>query len=370
MNKDLDIVYVSHDSLAEGIGMSQIVPVVIGLANKGWDVGIISCEKTEISSEIREQFEAAGVNWTALSFGRVGVVGGVGRLIRIAIRLPRARTYHCRGDLAAVATHLRSRSPYLWDVRGLWIDQKIVIGSINTHPLIIWLAKKLERIAAKNAAAVTTLTEAVFPILIKRNPFLTQFHAVVATCTDLDKFSFSAKLPTDKKLLLSGVYNNYYDISATREFISSFRGKEELKVTWCHGKEALKSELNVGEDEIKVMSQSDMQSEIASSSFGLAICKQDIGDSLTGVMPTKVAEFLAVGRPVIVSKGVGDLEELLLASRTGVVVENNMDLAVTELLELLNDNETPTRCRALAEQYFSMAGAINKYDSIFRELIG
>ena len=71
--------------------MSQIIPVVIGLANKGWNVGIISCEKTEISTEIKEQLEAVGVNWTALRFGRTGALGGVGRLIRIAIRLPRAR---------------------------------------------------------------------------------------------------------------------------------------------------------------------------------------------------------------------------------------------------------------------------------------
>jgi len=349
--------------------MSQIIPVVIGLANKGWKIGIISCEKTQISSEIKEQLEAAGVNWVVLNFGRTGAVGGVGRLIRIAIRLPRARAYHCRGDLAAVATHLSSRSPFLWDVRGLWIDQKIVIGSINTNPIIIWLAKRLERIAARNAAAVSTLTEAVYPILIKRNPFLTRFHSVVTTCTDLEKFYFNSRLPVEKKLLLSGVFNNYYDIPATRAFISSFRERENLKVTWCHGKEAIKSELNVGEDEIKVMKQSDMQSEIASASFGLAICKQNIGDSLSGVMPTKVAEFLAVGRPVIVSKGVGDLEKLLLSTLTGVVIESNMDLAVTQLLELLNDDETPKRCRALAEQHFSMVNAIDTYDLIFKKLI-
>lgn len=349
--------------------MSQIIPVVIGLAKSGWNVGIISCEKTQPPPEIQEQFESVGVKWTPLKFGRTGAVGGVGRLIRIAIRLPRARAYQCRGDLAAVAVHLSSRSPFLWDVRGLWIDQKIVIGSINTNPIIIWLAKRLERIAAREAAAVSTLTEAVYPVLMKRNPFLTQSHSVIATCTDLEKFCFSKKLPATKKLLLSGVFNDYYDIPATRAFISSFREMETLKVTWCHGKEALKSELNVGEDEIKMMKQSDMQSEIASSSFGLAICKQDIGDSLSGVMPTKVAEFLAVGRPVIVSKGVGDLEQLLLSTRTGVVIGSNIDLAVTELLDLLHDDETPMRCRALAEQHFSMVNAVEKYNLIFKKLI-
>ena len=369
MIKKLDIVYVSHDSIAEGIGMSQIIPVVIGLANKGWKVGIVSCEKSSPPPEIQEKFQEVGVIWKPLNFGKNGAFGGVWRLIRIAIRLPRADAYHCRGDLAAVATHLSSRRPYLWDVRGLWIDQKIVIGSINTNPVIIWLARRLERIAAKNAAAISTLTEAVYPILKKRHPFLSQPHSVIATCTDLEKFYFNAKLPATKKLLLSGVFNNYYDIPATRAFISSFRESEALKVTWCHGKEAPKNVLNVGEDEIKVMKQSEMQSEIAASSFGLAICKQDIGDSLTGVMPTKVAEFLAVGRPVIVSKGVGDLEELLLTTRTGVVIESTMGSAVSELLSLLLDKDTPRRCRALAEQHFSMASAIEKYDSIFRKLI-
>ena len=117
------------------------------------------------------------------------------------------------------------------------------------------------------------------------------------------------------------------------------------------------------------MVQSEMQSEIESASFGLALCKQDIGDSLKGVMPTKVAEFLSVGRPVIVSKGVGDLEELLLSTRTGIIIGEDMTLAVKELLDLLNDSDTPIRCRALAEKHFSMVMAIDKYDLVFRKLL-
>ena len=128
MRSRLDIVYVTHDSIAEGIGMSQIVPVVIGLAKKGWRVGIISCEKNSPSSEIQKQFNEASVTWKPLKFGRAGAIGGAGRLIRIAFNLPRAKAYHCRGDLASVAKILSSRSPFLWDVRGLWIDQKLIIG--------------------------------------------------------------------------------------------------------------------------------------------------------------------------------------------------------------------------------------------------
>lgn len=369
MKKKLDIVYVTHDSLSEGIGMSQVVPVVLGLCKLGWRMGIVSCEKTELPKEIQTEFEDAGVVWIPLKFGRPGAVGGISRLARIAFHLPRARAFHCRGDLAAVAVVLRGRVGFLWDVRGLWIDQKIVIGSIASNRILIFLAKKLERVAARRAKAISTLTKAVFPVLKERHSFISQQHYVIPTCTDLSKFAFSNKLPKETKLLLSGVFNNYYDLPATELFIRKLREKTEIHVTWCHGKEAEKAELNIGEDEIKILRQSEMLSEIQSSSFGIALCKLDIGDSLTGVMPTKVAEFLAVGRPVVVSKGIGDLDELLTSTKTGVVIDGDMNIAVDKLLALLDDEETPFRCRALAEQHFDMSKAVLIYDSIFREMI-
>ncbi len=368
MGKKLDIVYVTHDSLAEGIGMSQIVPVVLGLSNLGWKVGVISCEKQERHIGIQSEFERAKIEWVTLKFGKTGAWGGISRLLRIAFNLPNAKAFHCRGDLAAVAVVLRYRGSFLWDVRGLWIDQKVVIGSIASNRYLIKLAKKLERIAARNAKAISTLTSAVYPVLKRRHYFIDQPHYVIPTCTDLDKFAFSLDYPKETKLLLSGVFNNYYDLDATEEFIRKFREYLPLKVTWCHGAEAERQSLDIGEDEIKVLQQNEMSAEIQSASFGIALCKSNIGDSLTGVMPTKVAEFLSVGRPVVVSKGIGDLDDLLKSNKTGVVIDGNLDTAIEELLTLLNDLETPLRCRNLAESHFSMRSAIEKYDSIFTEM--
>ena len=112
-----------------------------------------------------------------------------------------------------------------------------------------------------------------------------------------------------------------------------------------------------------------MPGEIANASFGIAICKRDIGESLAGVMPTKIAEFLAVGRPVVISEDIGDLEELLLSTDTGVVIRESNAIAIEELARLLDDPGTPQRCRALAESHFSMENAIKKYDEIFRKLL-
>jgi hypothetical protein len=85
-------------------------------------------------------------------------------------------------------------------------------------------------------------------------------------------------------------------------------------------------------------------------------------------MPTKIAEFLSVGRPVVVSEGIGDLEDLLLSTNTGVILKDDYSKAVSDLNLLLNDAETSVRCRNLAVSHFDMSTAIVKYDSMFTKM--
>ena len=366
----MDVVYVTHDSLSEGIGMSQIIPVLSGLSKAGFLVGVISCEKRNPPSQLTQMLSEQNILWKPIKFGRNGAIGGVGRIVRIALNLPAAKVYHCRGDISATATSLRTRKPFLWDVRGLWLDQKIIQSNIQKRHLVIFFAKQLEKRASSKASAVSTLTTAVYPILRSRHPKMTSNHRVIPTCTDLNKFKYSPSLPTENILLLSGVFNNYYDLEVTKQFIQKCKESFNVEVVWCHGVEAERSELGVGETTVKVLSQSEMPNEIANSTFGLAICKENVGESLFGVMPTKVAEFLATGRPVVVSRGIGDLDSMLSEFNAGIVLNSErLDDSVTALEKLLQDPSTPLRCRELAEKYFSMELAVDKYSAVLKDLI-
>ena len=367
----MEVVYVTHDSLSEGIGMSQIVPVLLGLSKAGFAVGVISCEKLNPPPQLVEMLQEQKIFWKRINFGRNGAIGGVGRIVRIGLNLPSAKVYHCRGDISATATSLRTRKPFLWDVRGLWLDQKIIQSNLQRKHLVIFFAKLLEKRSAAKSSAVSTLTAAVYPVLRFRHPKLTSKHTVIPTCADLEKFAFNPSFPSENTLLLSGVFNNYYDLELTRRFVNKCKESLNVSVVWCHGVEAQRSELGVGESTIKVLTQVDMPYEIANSTFGLAICKDNVGESLLGVMPTKVAEFLATGRPVVVSKGIGDLDCMLSEFQAGIVLNSaSLDDSVLELQKLLQDPSTPLRCRALAEKYFSMDLAVQKYSSVLKELIG
>jgi glycosyltransferase involved in cell wall biosynthesis len=98
----------------------------------------------------------------------------------------------------------------------------------------------------------------------------------------------------------------------------------------------------------------------------------DTGPSLSAAMPTKIAEFLACGRPIVVNKGLGDMDQFIEEFNVGVILDGtskNLLESATKLATLLEDNETPSRCRALAEKYFSMEIGAEKYLHLYSQIL-
>lgn len=364
------ICYVSHDSLTEGIGMSQIRPLVKRLSENGLRVSLVTMEKKSPPEDLIREMHMYRVKWKYLDFGKRGPVFGVIRLLRLALKVPEADLYHCRGDLSALSVILK-RKPFLWDVRGIWGEQKFVIGSIKKTKVTRAFFRTLEWIAARKATSISVLASPLLNVLKERNGNIPQIQGVIPTCVDLEVFKMVQTMPETKTILLSGVFNDYYDLKKMQEIIIFLKDTMNFEVVWCRGAESDKKELNVGEDKIKIKRQFEMPFEIAESTLGMAICKSNAGVSLLGVMPTKIAEFLAVGRPVIVSEGMGDLDEIVSNHRIGLVYkegDNLQDLA-KDLSLLLSDEDLSLRCRFAAEQYFDISKAAEKYKRMYEQML-
>ena len=90
-------------------------------------------------------------------------------------------------------------------------------------------------------------------------------------------------------------------------------------------------------------------------------------------MPTKVGEFLASGRPVVVNAGLGDLEGLLATHDCGVVIDGDSDdaleRAADDVERLCADVDTPTRCRALAEAHFDLGTAVTTLIEVYQHAL-
>jgi len=368
-----DLTYLSIDSIQEGVGSSQITPLILGLAKNEVRVCLITFEKVQPNEDLVKQFKQAGVEWNPHVFGKVGALAGVLRLNELRKSVPNSKVLHGRSDIPTTAAIWSSGdTPVLWDVRSLWSDQRKLIGTSGWNSLSARGARSLENVSANNADAMTTLTAAVVPILEKRHTRLPGIQQVIPTCVQTSKFTPTPMPEGELVCLLSGTFNNYYDINRTRQLITAMRKSLDLKVIWARAGESPDSSLGVGEDLVISATHSQMPKLVAEAHFGMAICKEDNFESLAAAVPTKIGEFLASGRPVIVSKGIGDMEVLLRSSNSGITIGHSESLSNLgeQISGLISDPGIEERCRALAMDHFDMGKAISAYSRIYSQMIG
>ena len=365
-----DLTYATVDSLAEGVGSSQIAPLMERLANHGMKINLLTFEKEAPPNSLVERMTNARVEWTQIPFGNNGPFGGVSRTMQLAKLLPDSEITHARSDFPAVAARFSGQNRILWDVRSLWADQRKFIESSKIKRGILSMYEPFENLACSSAMAISTLTKAVVPVLAERHKNLPTLRTVVPTSVDLDRFNFSPTMPSTLKGLYSGTYNKYYDLELSRNLIEALKRLVQCEVHWAKPRESQINSLNAGESSIFSATQTEMANLMSEYSFGMSVCKEDAGISLKAAMPTKVAEFLAIGRPVVVNAGLGDFDELFNGSKAGVVIGRHDDLnqKAIELYELCLDPETPGRCRSLAEEHFSLTNGAKKYLRIYKDM--
>jgi glycosyltransferase involved in cell wall biosynthesis len=206
-------------------------------------------------------------------------------------------------------------------------------------------------------------------VLKERNGKIPNIQSVIPTSVDLELFNQSLNLPKKKTAMISGTVNNFYNINLTVKILD-WLNEDGFEIIWCKPSESSRKDIQRSYVTTRVKKHEEMPVEITNASFGIAICRDDAGDVLKGVMPTKISEFLAVGRPVIISAGMGDLDHLVISSNTGIVVSqsSSREEFLRKAMELLDDPDLSNRCRTLAESHFSMGKAIKSYEEIYMKL--
>lgn len=366
------LTYLTTDSLAEGVGASQVLPYVERLAGRGVVVLLHSFEKDRPPAETVARLADAGVEWTAHPFGGLGARAGVGRVLRAAAALRGAELVHARSDLSAAAALLAGRRRWLWDVRALWADQRIALGTLRAGSPEERVLRRVERASARRAGAIVTLTEAAIDELEARHGADTRAKTwVVPTCVDLDRF-VSAPLPerAETTFLLSGTLNTYYDVPRMISLVRRFRRRRpavlQVLTPGPSPWDALLANEGATADHA---TPGEMPRRVAAAHVGLSVCK-DAGVSLAAAMPTKIAEFLATGRPVVVNEALGDAAALVRNHDCGVVLEGpepaHLERAVDELERLLDDPSMPARARGLAETHFDLEQGVDRLLEAYR----
>jgi glycosyltransferase involved in cell wall biosynthesis len=381
-------VYVSYDGVLDPLGLSQVVSYVVGLARRGISLTLLSFEKADIrsaavrKSDVAARLAEAGVIWRPLQYHRRPRVPATlwdmlngGRVLREEVRRSRARLVHCRGDVAmALARWAGVRTPILYDVRGLFSDERVESESWRRDSLLDRVVRRQERANLERASGVVALTQRAMSELARRRPALPP-HRIIPTCADLSAFTpRSGDEEPAFGLAYVGSLGTWYMTVEMVQFARRAATKIPGRVLFLthHAEEARRAGVTPDWAEVRGVPSHEVPAWLRRARAVFFFIRPTPAKRAS--CPTKLAEALGVGLPVVANKDIGDMDALFAKENVGVLVDDFTDAAYDRAAETLARlaaaPETAARCRRVAEERFGLDGGVTAYHELYRAIGG
>ena len=400
------VLYITHNGLADHIGQSQVLPYVLGLAQEGYAITVVSAEKLAMASicqEIAERLKSAGIEWHYIPYHNrpplISTIFDLLRMYHIAQRLIREsdiRLIHCRSFLPTFVGLLikkRFDIPLVFDFRDFWADRGI--HSLR-FKFVYRFFKKREGWMIRNSDHIVTLTEKAKSILNRSylqgnltSP--TDRFTVIPTCADLDLFdtrdisaherlAVREMLGIGAKDIVFGYLGTFHSDYIPTEMCHAFRVLRSLEpsakfflVSPTARAQILAHTNACGVDATEVRVVAANRSDVPKylSVFDLSVVFIRPDQSTAGVSPTKLAELFACNIPVLASAGVGDMDDIVRPDiNDSVLVHEYSDNALKEAIaQLLCIVRSTQRHGRAASMQFSLTEGIRRYHTVYSRFV-
>jgi glycosyltransferase involved in cell wall biosynthesis len=400
------VLYVSQTGMTEPLGQSQVVPYLVGLARAGFDIDIVTFEPEDAGADtiarVRAQLCDHGIGYAWLPRRRAHDVAtkareaasALLRLIPLALAR-RPQLVHARATIAAAVAHLTARlvpgARMLFDCRGLVADEYVDFGHWERGSFRYRLLKTAEMQLFRRADALVVLTDRLrrwlrdeAQLVAARTPI-----EVIPCCVDVARFAADdetrrrarAEVGAGDRFVLAyaGNLNAWYCDEQMAELFAAIRRRRPALFTIYSRapsqrlREAL-ARRGVADAEVRVAAVPPDEMPRALAAADAAISFAEPRFSKIASSPVKVAEYLAVGLPVAVNRGVGDQDALVDAEPSllvdaGDMREPELDAAAGALVTAAADPSTRRRARALAGRQFSLDTiGVARYRALYERL--
>lgn len=408
MNTKKKVLYITYDGLTDPLGQSQVLPYLVGLSRHGYEFTILSFEKKDrfarFENVIRKITSEAGIRWVPLSFtSRPPIISkfyDAVRLRRKAFALHREYKFdmvHCRSYVAAetgLAMKKRFGVKFFFDMRGFWADEKKDAGTWNQDSFIFRRVyghyKKKESAFIAEADHIISLTDAGKKEILKWPCYDSSIPlSVIPCCSDMDHFSLiragekeegrrKLGLPTDAFVLsYLGSVGAWYMLDEMLAFFSVLRKEYKnarfLFITHSSPK-LIRDKLpvySIPEADIMIVEASRQEVPLFTKASDINISFIKPVFSKLSSSPTKLGEVLAMGIPVIVNSGVGDVEPIVNNSGGGYVIhefnEESYKAAVEAIPALLKKDPAVIRENILP--VYSLENGVQKYLQAYESVL-
>lgn len=373
------VLFISYNGMLDPLGQSQVLPYLRELSNKGVDFTLLSFERAVAfenegparCAELKLELAQKNIEWHWLRYHQTpsipatayDVLKGILYAKRL-VKKNRIEMVHARSHIAAtIALALKKQLgvKFIFDIRGLMAEEYVDANHWKHNSLPFRISKIMERRALAAADGIVTLTEKIWPIIRDWEGLRGRsvHHEVVPCCADLKAFKFNS-LEREKRraelglgdrltVVYSGSIDGWYLTEEMADFFGYvLRTDPSAHFLWLtpfkHDRVTnLMSERGISPDKytVKAVLPADVPSYLSAADVGLAFIRSCFSKQASS--PTKNAEYLACGLPVIINAGVGDSDVLVTQAEIGALVENLTDAgyskAMTTIQKLLSERE-------------------------------
>lgn len=405
------ILYITYDGLTDFLGQSQVLPYILGLEEKGYRFSILSFEKSEKFDANKKIIEGLilerNVNWYPKKYHkRFSILATVWDLLVgffFLVRLHRRdkfNTVHCRSYIPAILGLISKKTfhtKFIFDMRGFWADERIDGGLWSlknpvfktVYSFFKWIEKK----CILNADYVVTLTQNSYEEMQTWKYVSSNVKfKIIPCCADLNVFSennisndeivrLKKKLSIEDKTVLSylGSIGTWYMIDEMFDYFKQYKlnypnavflfitPEKEVDIV------ALAQKHQFIKDDIRVVKaqRTEVPYYLLLSQLSLFFIKPTYSKKSSS--PTKLAEIMAMGVPVVCNSNVGDVEQQVLEAKAGVVIHSFEHASYAKSIDLLkNDFENIFQKNSslnYVKEHFSLANGVNLYSEIYLEVV-
>lgn len=402
------LLFVTYNGLLEPITQTQALAYLQQVAAAGYRVVLLSFEKPWDLRRVgsgalrhrREELAEQGIQWRWLRYHKRPSLPATlfdiacGMVVGIALTLRhRCALVHARGTVAAAigwpVARLCGRK-FLFDVRGLMAEEYADGGLWVRNSWRFQQVNRLERRLLGRADAVVVLTERIRSHLNRNGQVRTPHPpmTVIPCCVDLERLRPGSKdAALEAQLGLSGTFvilyvgslGTWYLLEEMLDWFQCIRSQRPqsrlLIITQTDPAAARRGAAARGLAAsvlITSATPSDMPRYWSLGDVAISFIRPVFSKSASS--PTKVGEALACGLPLIVNRGVGDLDALVARYRCGVLVDQftveSYETSIRQLVALLEDGSVRHRCRQAAEESLALSQGADRYIRIYHELLG
>jgi len=409
----MKVLFISYNGATEPLLQSQGLPYLKGLSAKGVECVLLSFEKAPEDriyyekkvNKLKEELNNYGIKWYRLRYHKwpslpatlfdifLGIVHGTFLVISNKIDIVHGRATVPAAMAYAIARITRKK--FVYDERGLTAEEYVDGGMWKESSISYKLTLYFEKRFLENADGLIVLSQNIKDYLRSSN-YVPGMHKaknkdidVIPCCVDMDRFNKNGKAGDLEKnyalsdkfvFLYTGSLGTWYLLDRMIDFFlvakTVIANAHFLILTHTdkHFVEHAFKNRNLPFSDVTIdqVDFEEMPKYIKSANIGMFFIKPVL--SKRSSCPTKFAEYLACGLPVIINAGIGDTDTIVEENKLGSVVrdfqnESYLD-ALNKLLELLREKDSLSdRCNMVAKEIFSLESGVSKYFEVYNKVL-